>query len=189
MKRYLCMSHPRLDRSAYSFTAVQPEDIESIRQWRNSQIDVLRQPAPITCEQQQQYYATHIWPDTERPHPANLLLSYCSEGRLIGYGGLVHIAWDHMRAEVSFLLDPERAADPGQYGEDFTNFLALMKELAFEELGLRRLFTETYAHRHLHISLLQKSGFCREGVLRQHVLIDGNPVDSLIHGCLETDAR
>src|SRR5215469_14657050 len=105
MRRYLCMPRSRLERSGYAVEAVQPDHIEPIRCWRNAQIDVLRQAAPITPEQQIAYYAREIWPAMEQPRPSNVLVSYFFEGALIGYGGLVHIAWHHLRAEVSFLLD------------------------------------------------------------------------------------
>jgi RimJ/RimL family protein N-acetyltransferase len=189
MKRYRCLPRARIKRGPYAIVAVQPEHIESIRQWRNEQIAVLRQNAPITAEQQKRYYATKIWPAMEQAHPENILLSYFLEDLMIGYGGLVHIAWQHLRAEVSFLLEPSRAADPVQYGRDFSSFLELIQETAFASLGLRRLFTETYAGRDHHVSLLERSGFRREGVLRQHVLQVNKPVDSLIHGRLRSDAR
>ena len=105
---------------------------------------------------------------------------------MIGYGGLVHIAWEHRRAEISFLLDPARVAAPGSYAVDYANFLSLIKEIAFECLGLHRLFTETYATRTHHISVLEDSEFRHEGVLRDHVIIEGRPVDSLLHGCLKS---
>lgn len=188
MKQYVCLPGGRLARGLYAMQAVQPEHIESIRQWRNAQLDVLRQAAPITTGQQQRYYAAHIWPDMKQPRPANILVSYLHEDRLIGYGGLVHIAWEHLRAEVSFLVEPARAADPVQYGSDFSSFLALIQEVAFAHLGLRRLCTETYAGRDLHISLLERAGFRREGVLREQILRENKPVNCIIHGCLKNDA-
>ena len=47
----------------------------------------------------------HIWPDMPSLQPKNLLLAYMEDDNLIGYGGLVHIAWEHLRAEVSFYND------------------------------------------------------------------------------------
>lgn len=188
MKRYQCMLRPRLDRGPYAIEAVQPAHIEAIRLWRNAQHDVLRQAAPITAEQQALYYAGRIWPDMEQAYPENVLVGYSLEDCLIGYGGLVHIAWEHGRAEVSFLVDPALPGDAAGYRRHFSNFLALVKEMAFIDLRLRRLFTETYAIRDCHITVLEQSGFRREGVMREHVLAGGRPVDSIIHGCLETDA-
>jgi hypothetical protein len=187
MKRYLCMPRSRLERGVYAIEAVQPDQIEAIRCWRNAQIDVLRQTAPISPEQQIAYYAREIWPALEQPQPSNVLVSYFGHGSHIGYGGLVHIAWPHFRAEVSFLLDPAHAVEQDGADIDFINFLALMKELAFGDLKLHRLSTETYAIRPRHIAVLAACGFRQEGVLREQVYIHGKPVDSFIHGCLRTD--
>jgi RimJ/RimL family protein N-acetyltransferase len=187
MKRYRCLPHTRMERGLYAIVPVQPEHIESIRCWRNAQIDVLRQPAPVTAAEQERYYAVHIWPDMEAPHPANLLFSYFLGDRVIGYGGLVHIAWEHRRAEVSFLLDPARNQDLAQYRADYGTFLSLMRELAFADLGLHRLHAETYAMRERQIAILEESGFRREGVMREHVFIGAKPVDSILHGCLRDE--
>ena len=172
---------PKSVGSMLTIRPIRAEDIEAIRLWRNAQLDVLRQSRPIAREEQEQYFATHIWPFVNEPHPPQILVSYFDGGRHIGYGGLVHIAWEHKRAELSFLLDPARAE---RYCADFAAFLRLIRELAFAEIGLQRLFTETYAMRTEHMEVLEQAGFKPEGVMRRHVLIDGRPVDAIIHGCL-----
>lgn len=173
----------------YSVAPVQPGHIEEIRVWRNAQKDVLRQMTDITPEQQVNYFSTRIWPAMGSKTPSDVLMSlfYCDE--LIGYGGLVHIAWEHKRAELSFLVSPARAEDPALYRRDHKYFLSLMKAMAFDHMGFHRLFTETYDVRPLHIANLEDSGFVREGVMREHVYIDGRAVDSIIHGCLSSYER
>lgn len=184
---YVCMPRPKLVAGAFSVRAVQPHHIEDIRRWRNAQMNVLRQSAVITPAQQQAYFAEQVWPELAAAQPSNILL-VCQEGdETVGYGALVHIAWEHRRAEVSFLLKPSLAALENEYARYFATFLQLMKNLAFEDLGLDRLFTETYATRRHHISVLESAGFRREGALRHHVRIDDKPVDSIIHGCLSCE--
>lgn len=182
--RYLVMSTPCLSDGVLDLRAVQPADIEAIRQWRNAQMDVLRQTAPISPEEQERYFAEHVWSQTESPEPSQILLALESAGVLIGYGGLVHISWPNRRAEVSFLLTPDREKKADELIALFSRFLDLMKQLAFEDLGLRRLCTETFSHRTRHIAALEASGFRCEGRLREHVLIDGKPTDSFAHGLL-----
>ena len=185
--RYVCMPRPMIVEGALSIEAVQPEHIERIRQWRNAQMDVLRQNSYISPEQQEAYYAEHIWPETSAPHPRNLLLAYKDEGRLVGYGGLVHIAWEHRRAEVSFLMDSVLATAGRVTERYFRAYLSLVKILAFQDLGMHRLCTETYAFRSMHLAILEASGFQCEGVLRDHVCIAGRSVNSIIHGCLANE--
>ncbi len=181
---YACLSKPVVCDGQLSLTAVQPEHIEAIRRCRNAQMDVLRQSAPITSEDQMAYYAASIWPDMPRPRPKNILFAYLENGNFIGYGGLVHIAWEHRRAEVSFLLEPALAQVNDTYAYYFSTFLHLIQTVAFDDLQLHRLFTETYATRSHHISVLESCGFHREGTLKDHVRIQDQPVDSLIHGCV-----
>lgn len=185
MKTYKCLPSQIVKQDPYEVIPVQASHIEQIRQWRNDQMEILRQAAPITREQQQHYYEKTIWPEMATECPTNILVSYLLRDEPIGYGGLVHIAWDHRRAEISFLAAPERASHPTIYARDFSSFLALIKTIAFEMLGFHRLFTETYAVRPNHIAILENAGFIREGIMRHHVRIQGRPVDSIIHGCLD----
>ena len=186
---YACLPIKSYRRGEYEIVAVQPEHIDLIRQWRNSQLNVLRQIRPISEQQQEKYFTENIWPSMLSSTPTTILMSYLHKAEPIGYGGLVQIAWEDLRAEVSFLVAPERAAIPEIYAEDFRRFLGLLKCLAFDGLGFNRLFTETYDIRQMHIEILEVSGFVREGVMRQHVRIDGRFTDSIIHGCLNNDER
>ena len=184
---YICMPRPEISDAELLVRAVEPVDIEAIRIWRNAQMEVLRQKAEVSASQQAEYYSRHVWPEKSCEKPSNILLAIIRAGCLIGYGGLVHVAWEHRRAEVSFLLAPELELDADTRAVLFNCFLRLMKTLAFEDLGLARLFTETYATRRRHIETLESCGFIREGRQRHHVQIEDVPVDSLIHGVLATD--
>ena len=178
------MPRPVLQDGELTLRAIGPEDIELIRQWRNSQLDVLRQIAPISSAEQERYFNEYIWPDKLIPHPKQLLLAIENKNELIGYGGLVQIAWRDRRAEVSFLLSPSIESSQVNRALIFLTFLRLIQALAFKDLGLLRLWTETYAHRTAHILALESTGFQFEGCLRSHVIIRGETIDSLLHGVL-----
>ncbi len=149
---YACLSKPMVRHGVLSLIAVQPEHIEAIRNCRNAQMDVLRQSAPITPDEQTAYYAANIWP-------------------------------------VSFLLEPHLAKANDVYALYFSTFLRLIQTVAFDDLELHRLFTETYATRAHHISILESTGFHLEGTLKDHVRIQDQPVDSVIHGCVDGRGR
>lgn len=185
---YRVMTHrPVLSDGSVVVRAVEPEHIEPIRRWRNAQIDVLRQTRAITTEEQIAYFKQVVWPDKGSDQPSNILLGLFEKDRIIGYGGLVHIAWDYARAEVSFLLATEIAANEEVVSTLFAIWLRLMQQLAFDDLGLARLTTETYAMRALHLRVLDEAGFQREGLLRDHVRVGGRPMDAVVHGCLASD--
>ena len=184
MKSYVCLQQQHFEQASYSISSVQEAHIEQIRKWRNAQLDVLRQSIPIEPQQQIYYFNKKIWPSMLMAKPATILVSFFHNGKLIGYGGLVHIAWEHRRAEISFLLSPERGKNYDIYQTDFSTFLSLMKRMAFSDLKLHRIFTETFDIRTHHIKILESNGFVREGVLREHVWIDAKAVSSIFHGCL-----
>jgi hypothetical protein len=167
----------------YSLVPVQRLHIENIRCWRNEQLKVLRQAKPLTMKQQQAYFANRIWPEMAVEKPSNILMSFFLRNELIGYGGLVHIAWNDLKAEVSFLLSTDRTNDTDIYNGDFSSFLSLIKIMAFEQLRFRYLFTETYDIRSHHISILENADFIRDGVMHDRILLNGRPVDSILHRC------
>jgi len=185
---YVCVPEPILSLGRYSVRAVVQDDIESIRIWRNAQIDFLRQTEIVDEARQIDYFAHEIWPDKALLNPRNILLMFLEDGKEIGYGGLVHIAWVHRRAEISFLLNPDFERSDDEIRHLFIEWVRLMKILAFSDLGLSRLYTETYAIRPLYIPALEASGFIHEGTLRGHVRIKGIETDSLLYGCLASSA-
>lgn len=175
----------KLNKNKYSITSIRYSDLLPIKNWRNDQMNVLRQQKPLSDEDQFNYYNQVILPSMTMDEPKILLISYLLEDVCIGYGGLTNIDWMSRRAEISFLLNTERINNSEQYQHDFSAFLNLLKKLTFEVLDFNRLFTETYDIRPLHIATLEANGFCLEGRMKQHIMIDGKYYDSLIHGFLK----
>jgi RimJ/RimL family protein N-acetyltransferase len=185
---YRPLSQAEFQHGDYRLVPIRYDDREAIRAWRNAQLTVLRQAAPLSTKQQDQYFQRVVMPLFEQEKPGQLLFSLLHNGELIAYGGLVYISWLDARAEVSFLMDPARAAQPAVYRQDFLAYLRLLGRLAFSELKFNRLFTETYDIRPAHIAILEEAGFRPEGRLRQHVqLAPGTFADSLMHGQLAAD--
>ena len=181
---YTVLSSVSFTSGSVSLRPVQQRDIEMIRIWRNAQMEVLRQSSPITEEQQVLYFDKFVWPLKEENEPKQVLLAIERDGSLIGYGGLVDISWPDKRAEVSFLLDSDIEGIEAEKTSVFLAFLELMATAVGQELGLKKLWTETYAFRQSHINTLEKAGFVQEGRLREHVVVDGVRVDSVVHGML-----
>ncbi len=180
---YSCLSGTEWSFGPYSLRPIQFEDRVAIREWRNAQIEVLRQTYPLTVEDQSSYFAEVVRPQLSEERPAQVLMTLWFDGCLIGYGGLVHINWDNERAEVSFLLDTGRASQ-SSYSDDFRAFLAMISEVAFEDLGLHRLTTETIVERDRHLKILEASGFMLEGRMIDHRKTDSGFADSVLHARL-----
>jgi RimJ/RimL family protein N-acetyltransferase len=188
MKTYRHLPQAEYRWQNYQLVPIRYEDREPIRAWRNAQLEVLRQAEPLTTEQQEAYFQRVVLPLFEQEQPGQLLFSLLHNNELIAYGGLVHLSWPDGRAEVSFLVDPARAAEPATYRQDFRAHLRLLGQVAFDGLKLNRLFTETYDIRPAHVAILEEAGFRLEGRLRQHVqLKPGTFADSLMHGQLAAD--
>ena len=69
----------------------------------------------------------------------------------------------------------------------FSIFLKMLKKICIEELNFHRLFTETYDIRPEYIAVLESHGFRFEGRMVDHVKIEGQFYDSLIHGLILED--
>lgn len=185
--RYVHLQQDCYSTGHYKIVALRKQDILLIKQWRNEQMAVLRQSDLLTDEDQLRYYANIVDPSFSDRNTRIMLFSYFYYDELIGYGGLTNIDWINKRAEISYLVNTDRSLEEDRklYMQDFSTFLKLMQRIAFNELEIHRLYTETFDIRPLHIAILQNNGFCLEGRMRDHVLIDNRYVDSVIHGCIK----
>ena len=96
---YKCLPTRTYQHEGYTLGAVRPDHIETIRQWRNDQMDILRQSRSISKEEQIAYYEKHVWPEMIKKKPNKVLLSLKYKGELQGYGGLVNLNWEILRGE------------------------------------------------------------------------------------------
>lgn len=181
MNRYKILKKQNFSFQNYTLIPIREEDMKLIKNWRNDQIDILRQEKPITNEQQINYYNQVIKKSFNDDRPTLILFSFLHDNSCIGYGGLTNIDWNTKNAELSFLVDTNRTSDPNMYENDFISFLHLIFELTFDELNFTRIFTETYDIRFVHISILEKSGFQLEKRLKQQKRIRETLIDVLIH--------
>jgi RimJ/RimL family protein N-acetyltransferase len=182
-KKYKCLKNQIFTYKNLILRCISESYIEDIRKWRNKQTDILRQKKIISKLEQQNYFKKNIFNDMGRK-PKNILFAIFYDEIFIGYGGLVHISWGDMRAEISFLLDPKISHAKKKYEIIFSNYLYLIKSIAFESLALNKIFTETFKFRTRHINILEKNKFVKEGELSQHNRINNNFINSVIHGCL-----
>lgn len=168
--------------NGYALRPIRWDDRLAILQWRNAQLDVLRQIEPLSKSDQDRYFTKTVLPQLDHEFPAQFMFAFLKESKLVGYGALVHIHWGDHRAEVSFLTDPGRL-NPATFAADWSAYLHLLKPLA-KELGLHKLTAETYSLRSDLIPILEANGFVQEGVFREHHRENGNFTDSHVHGLI-----
>src|SRR5687767_9766743 len=98
MSRYVC-ADVSVREEDYAIVAIRREDMLPIMEWRNAQLEVLRQKEPLTETRQLAYWENVVAPGFSQAEPTQILLTYFHRGHAIGYGGFVHISWPDRRAE------------------------------------------------------------------------------------------
>lgn len=181
-KKYKVLNNNKLTSGVYCVLPVRFEDQSVIMQWRNDQINILRQKSLLTAEQQAQYFSNVLSKQFDEIQPNQLIFSFFKSKEHIGYGGLVHIDWKSKNAEISFLLSTE-LNDPKTYKESFEVFLDLMTKLAIN-IGMHKIFTFGYDVASYRFEPLISRQFNQEACLKKHINIDGIFSNALIYSKL-----
>lgn len=163
----------------YKIVPIRFEDRFLIMQWRNEQIYHLRQNKPLTKEDQDSYFENVVSKLFDQDKPDQILFSFLKEDQCIGYGGLVHINWEDKNAEISFLMDTILEKD--FFKLYWITFLKLLEEVAFKEIRLHKIYTYAFDLRPKLYFAMDKAGFSKEAVLKQHGYFEGKFIDVIIH--------
>jgi RimJ/RimL family protein N-acetyltransferase len=107
------------------------------------------------------------------------LFSYLKKNVCIGYGGLVHINWHDNIAEISFIMDT--VLEKENFELNWTIFLTLIEEVAFQHLYFHKLFTYAFNLRPHLYEILVKNQFEKEAILKEHAKFDNKYIDVVIH--------
>ena len=68
-----------------------------------------------------------------------------------------------------------------EFETHWTNFLNMVETLAFSEMRLHKIFTYAFDLRpHLYV-VLEKCGFFKEAILREHILFEKKFINVVIH--------
>jgi RimJ/RimL family protein N-acetyltransferase len=156
---------PTLQGELISLEAARVEDLETFRHWfEDPEITryVLMRFVP-SSEHEAEWYRTVAGSDQ------SVHWRVVVEGETIGSTGLHGIDWINRHAESGTMIGVK-----GQWGKGFgSEIVRLRTRFAFEELGLERLETTTFASNAPMQRCLEKSGYRRIG-LRRRYLFRGN---------------
>ena len=179
MRVYKALKKQEFTTGDYSLTPIRHEDRFEIMQWRNDQIHHLRQTMPLTEEIQDKYFEGVITPLFSQEKPKQILFSFLYGSDLVGYGGLVHINYVDRNAEISFVIKTELQE---LFFEKFwTEYLNLIKQPAFKELKLRKIYTYAFDVRERLYPALENAGFSLEARLSEHCYVRNEFRDVLVH--------
>ena len=179
MPNYICLQQQEYTLGDYSIIPLRYEDRVSIMKWRNEQIYHLRQARPLTEDDQQRYFDNVVSKLYDNPKPEQILFSYLEKGVCIGYGGLVHINWIDNNAEISFIMDTRLEKE--HFAEHWSNYLTMLKSVAFDDLGLHKIYTYAFDLRPHLYTMLEANGYKREATLKEHCLFNGEYKDVVLH--------
>lgn len=179
MDSYKALNKQSFSKGIYQIVPIRYEDRLEIMKWRNEQIHHLRQPEPLTLENQENYFKNTVSQLFNQENPSQFLFSYLKDDVCIGYGGLVHINWIDKNAEISFIMKTELEKE--QFDFHWITYLGLIEELAFSELKLHKIYTYAFDIRSHLYSPIEKSGFSKEAILKEHCLFEGEYKDVIIH--------
>ena len=179
---YKCLNKQIFSNSRYTLFPIRFEDRYDIMQWRNDQIYHLRQAQPLTKEDQDGYFENVVAKLFNQEQPNQILFSYLESEVCIGYGVLVHINWIDKNAEISFVMNTNLENE--FFEKHWCNFLALIEQVAFQELNFHKIFTYAFDLRPHLYKAIEKASFKREVVLKEHCFFEGKFKDVVIHSKL-----
>lgn len=180
MGEYKSLKKQLFVSEGYSLVPLRKEDRYKIMKWRNEQIYHLRQAKPLTKQNQDTYFENVVAHLFQQEKPNQILFSLLKEEQCIGYGGLVHINWTDLHAEVSFIM--ETSLEKSQFENLWSVFLYLLEDIAFNELKLHKLNTYAFDLRPHLYKVLENNLFIEEARLKEHCFFEGEFIDVLLHG-------
>ncbi len=101
------------------------------------------------------------------------------DGEVVGTVSAMNASRGMGYVEIGYML-----AESHQRRGLGTRAVALLVEKLFRETDLHRVYAVVSVENAASIRLLERLGFTREGVMREHYLIQGRRVDEIIYGLL-----
>ena len=98
--------------------------------------------------------------------------------------GKMHINWIDNNAEISFIMDTR--LEKKHFADHWSNYLTMLKELAFDDLGLHKIYTYAFDLRPHLYTMLEANGFIREATLKDHYFFEGEYKDVVIHSLINS---
>lgn len=179
MNTYKILNKQLFTKEEFTLEPIRFEDKWDIMKWRNDQIDILRQKEFLTEEMQNSYFNNVVKKLFNQNFPSQLLFSYFEKDNLIGYGGLVHINWDNLFAEISYLFKTELINEKN-YHRLTSCFLDLVYDVA-KDAKLHKIYTYGYDINEYRFTPLIDMDFKLDAKLSKHVKINKKFYDVRIY--------
>ena len=156
---------------------VEGEDVEFLQETVNNP-DVrhgLSATEPISEQAEREWVESVTSGETDDVH-----LLICVDGEAVGIIGLNDVTDRIGMAELGYWLTPDA------WGNGYaTDAAQRLTEYAFQERRFHRVYAKVFVGNEGSQRVLEKTGFQREGTLRDHWFRDGRYEDVYIYGLLE----
>jgi RimJ/RimL family protein N-acetyltransferase len=157
------------------------DDIPILFQWINDrEIVLLNAPYKPVHENAHKQWFEKI---QERTDLVILGIRHKESNKLIGSCQLLNINYIHRSAELQI-----RIAEKSEQGLGFgTAAIHLLISHAFFDLNLNRISVQVFSTNVRALYVYEKTGFKKEGILRQAAFIDGQYIDIIVLGLIKAE--
>jgi RimJ/RimL family protein N-acetyltransferase len=170
-----------VERNGVAIRPLELEDIPRLYEWhRDLEIDAASGWVPRMARSRFERRYEELVNDP----PEDLeFLAVTRADILVGYVELAQVSHLERRAAIGFVVG-DRAARRQGVG---SAAVVLAVDFGFQLKDLDRVYAEVYAFNAPSLRLLERVGFTREGVLRQHDVHQGRRVDVVVWGMLRDE--
>jgi UDP-4-amino-4,6-dideoxy-N-acetyl-beta-L-altrosamine N-acetyltransferase len=154
------------------------EDTDMVLSWRNKKevVENFIYRKPITREEHLNWLATKV--DKGLVHQFIVCLN--EYNRPVGSVYLQHFDEENKKAESGIFMGDESIKGKG-IG---TEAIVLLKNYAFETLGLHKLMARVLAYNAASLRLHEKAGYIKEAYLKDELFIEGKFEDLVLFGAI-----
>ena len=183
MARFKGTEYPRLETERLLLIGMTPAMNDTLFRHSSDEeiISLLGLDSMEDYEMDRQKYFAGL--NTYRTSYCNFVMIEKQSGRFIGRCGLHTIQLQHSRAEVGYAMNSDEHKRKGYAGEA----LAAVIAYGFGPMGLNRIEAFVGPANVASNCLMQKFGFVREGLLREHFCKDGEMQDSICYSLLRSE--
>ena len=162
--------------------AIEKTDIDEIMKWINDQevMDNLLMRYPVSRYQEEKWIERTLDGTSDRN---KVFAVETKEGVYLGGIGLHRISWENRNAEVGIVIGKKEYWNKG-YG---TDAMMTILDFAFNLMNLHRVYLRVYSFNERGIRSYEKSGFRKEGVMRDDLFAQGKYHDTIIMGILKDE--
>ena len=149
---------------------IEKEHLRLFMEWRNKYRQYLRQPYRLDMSDQETWH--HLKKD--------LIYSVFDGDRIVGAAGLCYLDLYSRKAELSLILE--------NYIDKRSHLVInLVLDMAFNDLGLHKVYCEVFGNDLMKADELRKYGFVLDGKIRDNYYWNGEYFDSMIFSILRKE--